>query len=106
MEVKGEKFVKKMIAMMVLMMTCIFSGQIYAFDASVEDAGRDGAVAESVSAFLDSLTTDFSALQNVEGVVDAAGGCCKVCRAGKACGNSCISASKTCNVGPGCACNG
>ncbi len=34
------------------------------------------------------------------------GSCCKVCRKGKACGNSCISASYTCHKGPGCACNG
>lgn len=33
-------------------------------------------------------------------------GCCKICRKGKACGNSCISASYTCHKGPGCACNG
>ena len=33
-------------------------------------------------------------------------GCCKVCSAGKACGNTCISRSKNCHVGPGCACNG
>jgi hypothetical protein len=32
--------------------------------------------------------------------------CCKVCRAGKACGNSCIARSKTCHKGKGCACNG
>jgi len=32
--------------------------------------------------------------------------CCKICREGKACGDSCISRDKTCNVGPGCACNG
>lgn len=32
--------------------------------------------------------------------------CCKVCRAGKACGDSCIAKDKTCNSGPGCACNG
>jgi uncharacterized protein YraI len=31
--------------------------------------------------------------------------CCKVCRAGKACGDSCISADKTCDKAPGCACN-
>jgi hypothetical protein len=34
------------------------------------------------------------------------GGCCKVCTTGKACGDSCIAASSTCNVGAGCACNG
>lgn len=32
--------------------------------------------------------------------------CCKVCKAGKACGNSCISRDKTCHQPPGCACNG
>lgn len=31
--------------------------------------------------------------------------CCKVCSKGKACGNSCISASYTCRKGRGCACN-
>ena len=31
--------------------------------------------------------------------------CCKICRKGKACGNSCIAAWKTCPKGPGCACN-
>ncbi len=33
-------------------------------------------------------------------------GCCKVCRNSKACGNSCISWSKTCHQPPGCACQG
>lgn len=32
------------------------------------------------------------------------GGCCKVCSAGKACGNACISRQKTCRRPPGCAC--
>jgi hypothetical protein len=32
--------------------------------------------------------------------------CCKVCRKGKACGNTCIARDKTCTVGPGCACDG
>ena len=32
--------------------------------------------------------------------------CCKVCRKGKACGDSCIKASYTCHKGPGCACDG
>jgi hypothetical protein len=35
----------------------------------------------------------------------ADGRCCKVCTAGKACGNTCIAAYKTCHVGPGCACD-
>ena len=32
--------------------------------------------------------------------------CCKICRKGKACGNSCISRSKKCTKPPGCACDG
>lgn len=32
--------------------------------------------------------------------------CCKVCSAGKACGNTCIAEWMTCHVGPGCACDG
>jgi len=32
--------------------------------------------------------------------------CCKICRKGKACGNTCISQNKICHVGPGCACDG
>ena len=33
-------------------------------------------------------------------------GCCEVCHAGKACGDSCISRSKRCHKGSGCACDG
>jgi len=32
--------------------------------------------------------------------------CCKTCRKGKACGDSCISKTKSCHKGSGCACNG
>jgi hypothetical protein len=31
--------------------------------------------------------------------------CCKVCKKGKACGNSCISKNKTCRKAKGCACD-
>jgi hypothetical protein len=34
------------------------------------------------------------------------GSCCKVCRKGKACGDTCIAANRACTVGPGCACDG
>lgn len=34
------------------------------------------------------------------------GNCCKTCSAGKACGDSCISKTDTCNEGNGCACDG
>ncbi len=32
--------------------------------------------------------------------------CCKVCKKGKACGDSCIARDKECHKGKGCACNG
>ena len=31
--------------------------------------------------------------------------CCRVCKAGKACGDTCITKDKTCDKLPGCACN-
>jgi hypothetical protein len=37
---------------------------------------------------------------------NTSGVCCKTCTTGKACGDSCISRDKTCQVGAGCACNG
>lgn len=32
--------------------------------------------------------------------------CCKICRKGKACGDSCIARDKKCHKPPGCACDG
>ena len=32
--------------------------------------------------------------------------CCKVCREGKACGDTCISKTDVCHTSGGCACNG
>lgn len=40
------------------------------------------------------------------GAVLAQVGCCKVCKKGKACGNSCIAEWKDCHKGKGCACDG
>jgi hypothetical protein len=31
--------------------------------------------------------------------------CCKICRKGKACGNTCIARDKDCHQPPGCACD-
>lgn len=39
-------------------------------------------------------------------IAPTAQACCKVCRAGKACGDTCIARNKTCHVGRGCACDG
>ena len=40
------------------------------------------------------------------GRVMLAAGCCKICRKGKACGDSCISRKYDCHQPPGCACDG
>ena len=32
--------------------------------------------------------------------------CCKICRKGKACGDTCVSRDKDCHQPPGCACDG
>ena len=32
--------------------------------------------------------------------------CCKICKKGKACGDTCINKTYTCRKPPGCACNG
>lgn len=36
----------------------------------------------------------------------SSGKCCKVCKQGKACGDTCIDVNATCNTPGGCACNG
>ena len=36
---------------------------------------------------------------------DSGGACCRMCRQGKACGDSCIARNKVCRKGPGCACD-
>lgn len=42
----------------------------------------------------------------VDGTASSAQRCCKVCKKGKACGDTCIAKEKTCHKGAGCACNG
>lgn len=37
---------------------------------------------------------------------DATAPCCKICRDGKACGDSCIAKTDNCTKGKGCACDG
>lgn len=77
-----------------------------AFDLARADAG--GADRPSVSA-LDSMhrgDAHGSGLLDTEPRTYQAQACCKVCRQGKACGDTCISRDKQCHVGPGCACDG
>ena len=60
----------------------------------------------AVVALLGFGATPGSALEANPQVVELAPReCCKICRKGKACGDSCISRDKDCNKPPGCACN-
>lgn len=52
------------------------------------------------------LSTPTTNTQACAKPVKIAYACCKICRKGKACGNSCISQSKDCHKPPGCACDG
>ncbi|SHM10662.1 hypothetical protein SAMN05660971_02169 [Halomonas cupida] len=48
----------------------------------------------------------FQSVEVDSGDLLLAQGCCRVCRTGKACGNSCINRHYTCHKGSGCACDG
>lgn len=55
------------------------------------------------------LLLGLSAGSTAMGCSDATGpggGCCKVCKTGKACGDTCIDANDRCTKSGGCACNG
>ena len=45
-------------------------------------------------------------LEEQSGQQDAPLSCCKICKKGKACGNSCINKAYSCSKPPGCACDG
>ena len=55
--------------------------------------------------YLSGLLTGDEIEQSASSQFQAAA-CCKICRKGKACGDSCIARWKTCRKGPGCACDG
>ena len=65
-------------------------------------APADGADV-SASGLLKPLLTPLAQTQTTPPTVRV---CCKICRKGKACGNSCISRQKRCTKPPGCACDG
>jgi hypothetical protein len=68
-------------------------------------------VAAALVAFGTSVLLDAGDAQTGSGLGDhplqcvPADQCCKICRKGQACGNTCISRSKNCHKGRGCACD-
>lgn len=69
------------------------------------DAAPENADCAAVKATGNEAQTDV-ALALGETSAPTQSGCCKICRIGKACGDTCISRYKDCHVGPGCACDG
>lgn len=75
--------------------------------ASVKRAEREAAAARAQAAYrqrLDRARRDRS-YPEPAWPASTSRACCKVCSAGKACGNTCIARWKTCHVGAGCACD-
>ncbi|SDE05470.1 hypothetical protein [Rhodospira trueperi] len=79
------------------------------FAQAAEGAPGEGAfVAEGAAplpmtpgaALMDGTALDGGSLEQM------ARNCCRICRRGKACGDSCINRAYTCHRPPGCACNG
>lgn len=90
----------------VLVLLCGMSFNLQAKDAPI---GAELAINEQVELPVDLLVVEPLIDQGLSeqcDTMDLASTCCKICRKGKACGNSCISKDKTCHKGKGCACDG
>lgn len=77
--------------------------------SSISVADTNSTKATPVHSEVESATpVDFwsQILDARDGAVVYSAACCKVCRKGKACGDSCISRTYTCRKGVGCACDG
>jgi len=86
-------------------------------DATPDIAAQAGAGSPATGvAAAAALLADLAAPETPEGVpalspwpadgVETAQLCCRICRKGKACGDSCINRQLQCHQPPGCACNG
>ncbi len=74
--------------------------------ASADEIGPGLDLSRSLSAATSGETkAPLSSKSAAPSVGEVSSTCCKICRTGKACGNSCISVSKTCHQPPGCACD-
>lgn len=86
-----------------------FVGAAYAADL-VADAAITQEQTQSATLSIDEFPTVSTYLKQLKaspfGNAELSQQCCKVCRKGKACGDSCIAKDKTCHKSPGCACDG
>jgi hypothetical protein len=99
-------------ALNVCLLVIIMMFSTVALGSSVENlSGSQNVTVESGKAdFLTGNTSQTSSLANElfysKPDVSFAKYCCKTCRKGKACGDTCISKTKACYKPEGCACNG
>lgn len=97
---------------LILCLSLIFSVSISASDLFVDQEIKTSQVAVEMESMTceDADTAAAHELNSFEPIKlagdELASACCKVCKKGKACGNSCIAKSKTCHKGRGCACDG
>lgn len=84
-----------------LLLAMLFAGPAAADGVSTQ-AEPPSPTGQRIQELLQPKRSAFGEL--LEGAV--AQSCCKICRKGQACGNSCISWDKVCHRPPGCACQG
>jgi hypothetical protein len=79
---------------------CLFA--ISGATTADEQSARIGK-AEFVEILTSAASSDSSPFE-FNGRQVTAANCCKYCKKGKPCGDTCIAQDKVCHVGPGCAC--
>ena len=83
----------------------LLSGAVSAGGLDEQQLGNGPSSTEAFS-FQEALTASDGGTDEAKQPIVVANSCCKVCRKGKACGNSCININYTCHKPPGCACDG
>ena len=67
------------------------------------ELGKQASISATASSSAQAIFQSASMLGNrIAGETNAS--CCKICRNSQSCGDDCVSWSKICHVGPGCAC--
>ncbi|CAM0556684.1 hypothetical protein EHLJMEHL_01772 [Vreelandella titanicae] len=92
------------VRVIILVLALCFSGALSAEQPLDSYGGWIGQADLQVGNEEAECTLSFDAIPDELTIVQ--GGCCRVCRKGKACGNSCINRNYTCRQPRGCACDG
>ena len=76
----------------------------YAQDDPLSSGGNTGFEGDPLAGTCEAAVAPATNVGEEGAILTAA--CCKICRKGKACGDTCIKRSYTCTKPPGCACDG